>query len=211
MATITVLNKNGDRVDSLKLDDKLFCGKVNKPLLTQVITMYLANQRKAHAKTKTRKEVRGGGRKPWRQKGTGRARVGSIRSPLWRGGGVVFGPQPKQWHYELPGKMKNLALAAALNAKVNEKKIAVIDELKLESYKTKELVNILKSLKLNDKNLVIISQGSDENLKRAARNIDRVYLFRAQDVNAYQILVSDSILAEKTALKSIEERLTGTV
>ena len=208
MATVTVLNKNGERVESLKLNDKLFDGKVNKPLLQQVITMYLANQRKAHAKTKTRKEVRGGGKKPWRQKGTGRARVGSIRSPLWRGGGVVFGPQPKDWHYELPGKMKNLALAASLNAKVNEKKIAVIDELKLESHKTKELVNILKRLKLNDKNLVIISQGPDENLKRAARNIDKVCLLRAQDVNAHQVLVSDSVLMEKTALKNIEKRLT---
>lgn len=208
MANIVVLNKIGGKVEYLKLNEKLFNSKVNKPLLQQVITMYLANQRKAHAKTKTREEARGGGKKPWRQKGTGRARAGSIRSPLWRGGGVAFGPQPKDWHYRLPRKMKNLALAASLNAKVNEKKLAVIDELKLESHKTKELVNILKNLKLNNKKLIIVPQDPDVNIKRAARNIDDVCLLRAEDLNAYQILVSDTVLVEKKAMESIEKKLS---
>lgn len=208
MVSLAVFNRSGERVEALKLNDKIFDGGINRPLLQQVITNYLANQRRAHARTKTRGEVRGGGKKPWRQKGTGRARVGSIRSPLWRGGGVVFGPQPKDFHYHLPKRMRNPALAASLNAKVNEKKLIVINELKLESHKTKELAGILKKLKLDNKKLMIISQDPNQNIKRAARNIDRVCLHRAEDVNAYQILVSDSVLVEKMALESIEKRLT---
>lgn len=208
MASVGVIDKIGKKIETLKLNDKLFDGKVNKPLLQQVVTMYLANQRKAHAKIKTRGEVRGGGKKPWRQKGTGRARAGSIRSPLWRGGGVVFGPQPKDWHYQLPKKIKTLALLASLNAKVNEKKLVVIDELKLESHKTKDLIKILERLKLNKGNLVLVLQNPDENIKRAARNIRGVCLLRAQDANAYQILVNDAMLIEKQALESIEKKLT---
>jgi large subunit ribosomal protein L4 len=211
MANISVINQEGEKADSLKLNTKVFDGSVNKPLLQQVITMYLANQREGNAQTKTRKEVRGGGKKPWRQKGTGRARVGSIRSPLWRGGGVTFGPQPKDWNYQLPRKMRKSALSSSLNAKLNENNITVVDELKLQTHKTKELTDILKKLKLNEKKLIIVKHQPDDNIKRAARNIRGVSLSRAKDINAYQILVSEGVLVEKQALEEIAKDLSAFV
>ena len=123
MASVVIIDKTGKKVDTITLNEKVFDGRVNEALLHQAITMYLANQRQGSAKVKQRAEVRGGGRKPWRQKGTGRARAGSIRSPLWRGGGVTFGPKPKDWHYQLPKKVKRLALLSSLNAKLNEDSI----------------------------------------------------------------------------------------
>jgi len=206
MTNINVINIKGEKTDSLKLNDKVFDGKTNKALLQQVITMYLANQRTGSAKVKTRAEVRGGGRKPWRQKGTGRARVGSIRSPIWTGGGVTFGPQPKNWHYQLPKKMKRAALISSLNARLNEKAIVVIDEIKLESHKTKELADILKRLKLNSCKLTIISNNPDDNIKKASRNIKNVDLVRAEEITAHQVILNDKILAEKAALEKIEKQ-----
>lgn len=211
MANITVINKDGQKVETLKLNEKLFDGEVNNALLQQAVTMYLANQRTGSASTKGRSEVRGGGKKPWRQKGTGRARAGSIRSPLWRGGGTTFGPYPKNWHYQLPKKMRRKALLSSLNAKFNEKSITVIDELKLESHKTKELAGILKKIKLQQGRLFIISDQIADNLRKAARNIKKIGTARAQDINAYQIIVSDKILLEKNALKKIEKLLQKAV
>jgi len=211
MPNIAVIDKKGTKVDTLKLDDKVFSGKVNKPLLQQAITMYLANQRKGSASTKTMGEARGGGRKPWRQKGTGRARAGSRRSPLWRGGGITHGPKPKDWHYQLPKKMKRLALVSSLNAKINDETVVVIDNIKLDSHKTKELFDILKKLKLNTKKIVIMSQDSDDNLKRAAHNIEKVELVRFNDINAYQVIVNDGLLAERSALEKLEKELAKVV
>jgi len=211
MANITVIDNKGKKVDSFGLDEKIFNGKVNKALLQQVVVMYLANQRKSSAKVKQKDEVRGGGRKPWRQKGTGRARAGSIRSPLWRGGGVTFGPEPKDWHYQVPKKIKRQALASSFNAKFKENSITIIDELKLESHKTKEFLSVLKALKLDTDKLIIISGKSDINLLRAARNMKKVAFVRAEDVNAYQVLVNDKILLEKKAMQIIEKRLISKV
>jgi len=211
MANITVVDSKGKKVDSLGLDDKLFNGKVNKALLQQAIIMYLANQRKSSAKVKQKDEVRGGGRKPWRQKGTGRARAGSIRSPLWRGGGVTFGPEPKDWHYQVPKKIKGNALLSSFNAKFKEDSITIIDELKLESHKTKDILTILKALKLDTDKVIIVSGKPNINLLRAAKNIKKVVLVRAEDVNAYQILVNDKILLEKQAFEIIEKRLNNKV
>jgi len=207
MGNVAVLNNKGEKVESLKLNERLFDGKVNKPLLQQAVKMHLANQRTGSAAAKTREEVRGGGAKPWRQKGTGRARVGSIRSPLWRGGGVTFGPLPKDWHYQLPKKMKKKALIVSLNTKVNENKLVVIDEIKMESHKTKELCGMLKGLKLDNKRLLIVPSRSNENLSRASRNIKNVELSRLEDINAYQVLLSDSVLVEKAALQALEKKL----
>jgi len=211
MLTITVYDKNGKKLEALKLDETVFDGKVNKPLLHQAITMYLANQRLGSAKVKDRAEVRGGGKKPWRQKGTGRARAGSIRSPLWRGGGITFGPQPKDWHYQLPKKIKKKALVSSLNAKLNEKNIIVIDELKLDSHKTKELYGILKKLKLTASKTAIISKSSTDNIRKAAGNIYRAELIRPEDLNAYQVIVNEKILIERDALKGIEKDLAHSV
>ena len=211
MATIVVLNKKGEKVDSIKLNENIFNGKVNKPLLQQVVSMYLANQRSGTASVKDRQQVSGGGKKPWRQKGTGRARHSSIRSPLWRHGGVTFGPKPKDWSYQMPKKMKRLALISSLNAKINDSTISVIDDLKLDSHKTKEMVGILKNLKLDSKKTIIIGFKADDNLKKAARNIDKVELMRVEDINAYKILVNDQVLVEKKAMERIEKELEKVV
>ncbi len=211
MTNITVLDNKGKKVDTLGLNEKIFNGKVNKAMLQQVVIMYLANQRKSFAKVKQKDEVRGGGRKPWRQKGTGRARAGSIRSPLWRGGGVTFGPEPKDWHYQVPKKIKGNALLSSFNAKFKENSITIIDEFKLESHKTKDMLSILKALKLDTDKVIIVSGKSNLNLLRAARNIKKVVLVRAEDINAYQVLVNDKILLEKQALQIIEKRLTRKV
>jgi large subunit ribosomal protein L4 len=207
MANITVVDNKGKKVDSFGLDKKIFNGKVNKALLQQVVVMYLANQRKSSAKVKQKDEVRGGGRKPWRQKGTGRARAGSIRSPLWRGGGVTFGPKPKDWHYQVPKKIKRQALISSFNAKFKENSVTIIDELKPESHKTKDMLSMLKALKLDTDKLIIISGKTDLNLLRAARNIKNVALARAEDVSVYQVLVNDKILLERKALQIIEKRI----
>ena len=207
MTAVNVLDKNGKKIESIKLNEKIFDKKVNKPLLTQVIQMYLANQRTGSAKVKDRSEVRGGGKKPWRQKGTGRARVGSIRSPLWRSGGVTFGPQSKDWHYQLPKIMKKKALISSLNAKLKEESIVVLDEIKAESHKTKDLLEILKKLKLSSKKLIIISDKKQDNLLKAARNMPKVELSRLEDVTAYQLLVNDKLLIEKSALERLEKNL----
>ncbi len=211
MTNITVLDNKGKKVDTLGLNEKIFNGRVNKAMLQQVVIMYLANQRKSFAKVKQKDEVRGGGRKPWRQKGTGRARAGSIRSPLWRGGGVTFGPEPKDWHYQVPKKIKGNALLSSFNAKFKENSITIIDEFKLESHKTKDMLSILKALKLDTDKVIIVSGKSNINLLRAAKNIKKVVLVRAEDINAYQVLVNDKILLEKEALQIIEKRLTRKV
>ncbi|NQT90981.1 MAG: 50S ribosomal protein L4 [Candidatus Omnitrophica bacterium] len=209
MTNTVIYNIKGEKVGNLKLNEKLFDAGANKPLLQQAVTMYMANQRKGAANAKGRAEVRGGGKKPWRQKGTGRARAGSIRSPLWVGGGVTFGPQPKDWHYQLPKKIKRQALAASLSVKLSEKNLTIIDELKLQSHKTKELAGIVKKMKLDAKKLLIVSQDPDKNLKLAAGNIAKISLHMAQDINAHQILINDSVLIEKAALETIEKKLTG--
>ena len=211
MASIAVIDKKGKKVDTITLNEKVFDGKINQALLHQTITMYLANKRQGSAKVKMCSEVRGGGRKPWRQKGTGRARAGSIRSPLWRGGGVTFGPEPKDWHYQLPKKMKRLALLSSLNAKLKEESIVVIDSIGLESHKTKELTETLKKIKLSTVRLVIVASKSDDNIKRAASNIKKAQLIRVEDVNAYELLVNDKLLIEKSALEKIEKDLTAVV
>ncbi|MFH1868233.1 MAG: 50S ribosomal protein L4 [Candidatus Omnitrophota bacterium] len=211
MANITVVNKKGEEVESLKLNEKVFDGKVNKALLQQAVAMYQANQRMGSANTKTRGEVRGGGKKPWKQKGTGRARVGSIRSPLWRGGGTTFGPITKNWHYQMPKKMKRLALLSSLNAKLNENNISVVDEFKLESHKTKELAAILSKMKMGKGRLFIISEQGAENLIKASRNISKTTSSKVEDINAYQVLLCDKILVEKEALKKLEKILAKAV
>lgn len=207
MAKVTIVDNKGKKVDTLNLDEKIFDGKVNNALLQQVVVMYLANQRKAFANTKDRSQVRGGGKKPWRQKGTGRARAGSIRSPLWKGGGVVFGPKPKDWHYQVPKAIKRQALISSFNAKLNEGSVTVIDGFKLESHKTKAMLSVLKSLKLDKDKLIIISGKADTNLLRSAGNIKNIDCVRADNLNAYQLLASDKVLIEKDAIRVIEKRL----
>lgn len=188
------------------LNPKIFDGRVNKAVLYQVVKMYEANKRQGTASSKTRAAVAGGGRKPWRQKGTGRARAGSIRSPLWKGGGVVFGPHPRDYSYGLPQNIRREALRSSLNSKYNEKAILVLDEVKIDRPKTKEFKKILSSLKLNEKALFILDE-IDENLKLASRNLKEVSLKRAQDLNALDVLKVKKLVLTKQALLILEKKL----
>jgi large subunit ribosomal protein L4 len=209
---LDVYNLEGKAIDKITLDKDIFDGKVNEAVLYQAVCMYLANKRKGTASTKTRGEVSGGGRKPWRQKGTGRARHGSIRSPLWRGGGVVFGPHPRSYHYNLPHKIKIKALQSALNARFKENNFMVINDLKLEKPKTKELINILSNLglykpKVKNSKLLILTDKPQINLKKAGENISFLDIGLAKDVNALDILEAEKILFTQDALKQLIERI----
>ena len=195
-------------VFSKDLDPKIFDGNVNKAVLYQVINMYQANKRQGNASTKTRANVRGGGRKPWKQKGTGRARVGSIRSPLWKGGGVVFGPHPRDYSYTLSKSIRDEALRSSLNAKQNENQLVVVDNLTVDKPKTKEFKKILSNLKLNHKTLFVFDR-IDENLKLASRNLSEVSLKNASDLNALDVLSFNALVVTKSALSILTKRLSG--
>lgn len=203
---IAVLNMNGKVVGDFGLDPFVFDGKVNQELLNQAVVAYLSNQRLGLASTKTRGEVSGGGRKPWRQKGTGRARVGSTRSPLWRKGGILFGPKPHSFYKTLPKKMRLGSLKSALNSKVNDNEILVLDALEVDSGKTKDFFKVLKNLKLNGQRLCFVAETS-ETLKRAHKNIPNISLDEAADLNAYTALNCKKIIFTKAALEKIQERI----
>ena len=185
-------------------------GEVNKAVLYQAVRMYQANQRQGTADTKTREQVRGGGRKPWKQKGTGRARVGSSRSPLWKGGGTIFGPHPRDYYYTLPQKIRSEALRSSLNAKNNDKELLVIDAVVVDKPKTKEFNKVMSSLKiaLDTKTLFVLDK-IDENLRLSSRNIGTVVLKRAEDLNAMDVLNVKKLVLTKTALSIITKRLEG--
>lgn len=202
--TIDVLDQSGKVVESIELPKEVFGVKPNKSLIAQAIRVYLANQRLGNASTKSRGEVRGGGRKPWRQKGTGRARIGSIRAPHWRGGGVVFGPKPKDFSLELPKKMKQKALLSALAVRFNDKDMLVLKNLDLKEAKTKEASSILKNLNINGRTLVIDSELKDKE-KRAFRNIEGTALAMVSNLNTYQVLDNKKLVFTKDAIKKLEE------
>ena len=200
--SIPVYNIQGEKVDKLEPDTNVFDGEVKKDVLYQVIQMYQANRRAGSASTKVRSEVRGGGRKPWKQKGTGRARIGSIRSPIWRGGGVVFGPHPKDYSYNLPKKVKRAALKYGLNVKLNEEMIVVVDNLRPERPKTKEFAAILSALNLSATTLVVL-ENKNVNAERASKNIPGVTVRTVNSLNAYDILLHDKLLITRDALALI--------
>ncbi len=210
--TLPIYNSEGKEVDKIKLDVAIFDGSINRQAIYQAVNAYLANQRKGLAATKTRGEVSGGGRKPWRQKGTGRARVGSNRSPLWRHGGVIFGPHPRDFSYTLPQKIKNLALKSTLNAKVKENNFIVVDSFKTETNKTKEAAKIFSNLNLGakkDKNprTLLLLDKIDRNLKLALSNIGFLKFNLAKDANAYQVISSGKLIITKNALADLAARI----
>ncbi|MCD6583431.1 MAG: 50S ribosomal protein L4 [Candidatus Omnitrophica bacterium] len=207
MKEIEILNQEGKKVGNFNLDEKVFDGKVNITLIHQAVVTYLANKRKGTASTKTKGEVRGGGTKPWRQKGTGRARVGSIRSPLWRGGGIVFGPKPRGYTKKLPKKMKIGALKSVLNAKLKDKEIIVVDSINLENYKTKSLLSILRKLKVNSQRVKLVVPIIEKNLKLASRNLKMINTETSNNLNAYTALDCKKIIFTKQALENIQERI----
>lgn len=206
MPKVAVYNKEGATVGEITLSDAVFGAEVNPGLLHEVVQMYLANQRQGTADTKTRAEVRGGGRKPWRQKGTGRARHGSIRSPLWRKGGVVFGPHPREFGWTMPKKARRAALRQALSAKVKNGELIVVDSFELEAPKTREVVTLLKNLKVDGSAFIVTAQ-EDTNIYKSARNIPGVRVNAARNLNAYEVLAASKLVFTQDAVAKVEEVL----
>ena len=207
--TLPVYDSKGKQIEKMELTKGVFDKKINSSLIYQSVVMYQANKRQGTASTKTRKEVSGGGDKPWRQKGTGRARVGSNRSPLWTGGGVVFGPHPRDFSYSVPKKIKVSAFKASLTDRVSTNDVLLLDELKFENAKTKEIAAMLKSLKIKGKSLLIVDKEKEQTkeLIRMCRNIARFQMITAQEATAYDVLRHKKILITKSALKKIIQRL----
>ena len=206
MIDLTVHNINGENVGEVSLKDSIFNTKINKYLIHQVIKYYLANRRRGTASTKNRSEVRGGGAKPWKQKGTGRARAGTNRSPIWVGGGTVFGPAPRDYSFSLPKKMKVAALKSALSDKLENKEIIIIDELLLKEKKTSEMVKILKNLQAFKKPL-IITEKEDNVVVLSVRNIKGAKVIPVSKLNTYDLVNQGKIIITKKALQQIEEVL----
>ena len=203
MANVAVYNMEGKEVDKIELNDSIFGVEINEHLVHMAVLQQLANKRQGTQKAKTRSEVRGGGRKPWRQKGTGHARQGSTRSPQWTGGGVVFAPAPRDYSFKLNKKEKRAALKSALTSRVVENKFVVVDELKLDEIKTKKFVEVLKNLNV-EKALVILND-MDEKVIASAANIPTVKTTQTNELNVFDVLKYDTVVVTKAAVATIEE------
>ena len=203
MANVSVFNLEGNEVGTLELNDAVFGVEVNEHLVHMAVVAQLANKRQGTQKAKTRSEVSGGGKKPWRQKGTGHARQGSTRAPQWTGGGIVFAPTPRDYTIRLNKKEKRAALKSALTSRVLENKFIVVDELKLDEIKTKKFQNVLNNLKVN-KALVVVDENSD-NVVKSAKNIQSVKTAYVNTINVYDILKYNTVVATKAAVANIEE------
>ncbi|MBP2028017.1 large subunit ribosomal protein L4 [Acetoanaerobium pronyense] len=204
MPKVDVLNINGQKVDEIELSESIFGIEVSESAVYEVIKNHLANKRQGTQSAKTRSEVRGGGRKPWRQKGTGRARHGSIRSPQWIGGGVVFAPKPRDYSYSIPKKVKRLAMKSVLTSKVNEGKIIVVDTIEMETPKTKDFIKMLSAVNAGKKSLVVTAENSPVVVK-SGRNIPGVKVAFANVINVYDIMNHESFIITKDAVKKVEE------
>jgi len=204
MPKVALLNVSGEQIGEIELNDNIFGVEINESVLHDAVKNYLANQRQGTQSVKTRAEVRGGGKKPWRQKGTGRARQGSIRAPHWVGGGVSFAPKPRDYRYELPKKVKRLAMKSALSSKVVAENIIVLDELSMTMPKTKDMVNILKNLNIGKKALIVMD-GKNENVIRSASNIPGIRTTLVNTLNVYDILNHEKFIVTKEAVHKIEE------
>ncbi len=203
MANVAVYNMEGKEVDKIELNDSIFGVEINEHLVHMAVLQQLANKRQGTQKAKTRSEVRGGGRKPWRQKGTGHARQGSTRSPQWTGGGVVFAPTPRDYSFKLNKKEKRAALKSALTSRVVENKFVVVDELKLDEIKTKKFVEVLKNLNV-EKALVVLND-MDEKVIASAANIPTVKTSQTNELNVFDVLKYDTVVVTKAAVATIEE------
>ncbi|MDR4508863.1 MAG: 50S ribosomal protein L4 [Candidatus Brocadiaceae bacterium] len=200
---IAVYGNGGEKVGSISLDEGRFGGPIRKRLLRDAVIMYEANKRQGNACTKTRSEVAGGGKKPWKQKHTGRARVGSARSPLWRGGGVSFGPKPRDYSYSMPKKAKKQALFSALAAKIRDNECLVANDFTFDVPKTKQIVDILKALGIHGDSCLIVTSKTDEVIRKSARNIPSVKVMPSSELNAYEVLRQKKILITREALGNL--------
>lgn len=204
MPKVALHNVSGSQVGEIELSENIFGANINIEAMHQVVKMYLANQRQGTQSALTRAEVRGGGIKPWRQKGTGRARQGSTRSPQWRHGGVVFAPKPRDYRYSVPKKIKRIALKSALSSKVAENEIIVLDALQFDGIKTKQFVSVLSNLKVDTKTLIVLAEPN-KNVEMSARNIPGVKTALVNTINVYDILKYPTLIITKDAVQKVEE------
>jgi large subunit ribosomal protein L4 len=205
MPEVTVVNMDNKETGKVDLPKKLFDGPVRIDLIHEAVKNYLANQRQGNASTKTKGLVRGGGKKPWRQKGTGRARAGSIRSPLWRGGGTVFGPLPRDYSYKLPKKVKRKALYAAFTSKLQNESIIVINEVVINEPKTRLVKKFLETMQLDNKRVLLVVDKRDRNLELASRNLYLVKVAKASDLNVYDLLYYEKMILTMKAVNLLKE------
>ena len=203
MAKIEVVDVNGKKVKDLELNDKVFGIEPNENVVHSVVVNYLANQRQGTQSTKTRSEVAGGGRKPWRQKGTGRARQGSIRAPQWIKGGIALGPKPRSYSYKVNKKERDLAIRSVLSAKLAEKELIVLDKLELKAIKTADMAKVLKNLKVE--NALIVLPVKDENVVKSTNNIEKVETITVSSINSYEVLKHTNLIVTEDAVKKLEE------
>ncbi len=207
MPVVALYNKQGEQVGDIELNEGVFATDINESLIHDVIVMQNANKRQGTASTKTRAMTRGGGRKPWRQKGTGRARHGSIRSPIWVGGGVTFGPSPRDYSYKMPKKARRKALRSALSAKMQSDELLVIDELEISSPKTKEITDLLSNLKIEGKAILVISDY-DSTIYLSARNIPGVKSVPAKELSVSDVMKHGKLILTQEAVAKVEEVLS---
>jgi large subunit ribosomal protein L4 len=207
MALVDVINQNGEKIDSLELQDAIFDTEVKEDLVQRVVVWQLAKRRGGNACTKTRSDVRGGGKKPWRQKGTGRARAGTSRSPIWTGGGTTFGPLPRSYAFSLPKKVRRAALRSVLTAKLRENRLTVLENIQLEAPKTKLFAEALKTLGWDATKTLFIIPGKDETLLRSSRNLFKVLVMPPEGLNVYDLLRFERLVLFREAVPKIHERL----
>jgi len=206
MPKVALYNASGAQVGDIELNDAVFGIEPNDSVVHEAVVLQMASWRRGTHCTKSRGEVRGGGRKPWRQKGTGRARAGTSRSPLWRGGAIIFGPKPREYGYSIPRKKRRLALKSVLSSKVAENELIIVDELAFQAPKTKEMVKVLDALKVEGK-AVVVTADLDENVHKSARNIEGVNPMAANGINVYDLLNAKKVVMTKDAVAKIEEVL----
>jgi large subunit ribosomal protein L4 len=207
MTTLAIYDIGNQKVSDIELDDRIFSAKINPTLFYDVIRMDLASQRQGTASTKNRALVRGGGAKPWRQKGTGRARAGSRRSPLWRGGGTIFGPMPRNYSYSLPKKVKRAALRAALSLKRQEGKLILLNDFPLEGFKTRQVLEVLRRFQVED--ALIVTDEKKSFLERSTRNLPGIEVLRYEGLNIYDILNHEHLILLRPTVAKIEGALTS--
>jgi large subunit ribosomal protein L4 len=205
MSIVNIYNIKNEKVGEIGLNQQIFNAEVKEHLLHDVVRMQLAARRAGNACTKTRVEVSGGGSKPWRQKGTGRARSGSRRSPIWRGGGVIFGPKPRDYSFKLNRKVKKQAIAMAMSARLQEGNLMVLDAFEMEAIKTKDFINVMNLLQVD--NCIIVTEGNNENLQKSSRNANGYKVLSVDGLNVYDILLHKKLVLVQPVIESLEKRL----
>lgn len=207
MARLDVINQKGEKVDTIELDDRIFGTDIREHLIQRVVVWQLAKRRQGTASTRTRGDVRGGGKKPWRQKGTGRARAGSNRSPVWTGGGTVFGPHPRSYAFSLPKKVRRAALRSVLTSKLMENRLTVVDKIELDEPKTKLFLETCKNMGVDGEKTLIVTPDKDEQLVRSSRNLYRYLVMPLEGLNVYDLLRYQRLVLLREAVPKIHERL----